>query len=229
MCEGERPGRQREGMVTKLQECLEIIGGLSKPSKMPWYSWSTPATACVTGSKLAKKKGTVCSKCYALKGMYLFPNTQTAMERRLKARDDPRFVAAFVYVLNTKYNNIKGRENRFRWYDSGDIGTLKHLKDISIIAKYTPQIRHWLPTKEVGIVKEYYKSTAPSWKDDPLNLIIRPSHPMIGGKWPDNRLQSTSGRDNDDTLYQCPAFKQDHMCKNCDACWTNQSINYRMH
>jgi len=30
---------------------LELIGGLSHPSKMPWWDWSTPASACITGGK----------------------------------------------------------------------------------------------------------------------------------------------------------------------------------
>ncbi len=46
---------------------------LSKPSKMPGYGWSTPASRCITGSKLRRIKGSVCHGCYAMKNRYVFP------------------------------------------------------------------------------------------------------------------------------------------------------------
>jgi hypothetical protein len=60
-----------------------ITGGLSKPSKMPGYSYNLPAIHCKTGSKLAQIPGTTCHGCYALKGRYRFPNVMDAMMRRL--------------------------------------------------------------------------------------------------------------------------------------------------
>ena len=57
----------------KTNEALKIVGGLSKPSKMPGWAYGLPAAECKTGSKLAKIPGTVCYGCYALKGCYVFP------------------------------------------------------------------------------------------------------------------------------------------------------------
>ena len=46
------------------QEALKIVGGLSKPSKMPGWAYGLPAKECKTGSKLAQQDNTVCSGCY---------------------------------------------------------------------------------------------------------------------------------------------------------------------
>ena len=39
-----------------LKEAKETVGSLGKPSKMPCPSYNTPATLCVTGSRLRKNK-----------------------------------------------------------------------------------------------------------------------------------------------------------------------------
>jgi len=67
----------------KVTELDNITGTLSKPSKMPGWSYGIPAKECKTGSKLAKIPGTVCHGCYALKGCYVFPNVQEAQYKRL--------------------------------------------------------------------------------------------------------------------------------------------------
>ena len=54
----------------KLKEALEIVGGLSNPSKMPCHSYGISAHLCITGAKLVNIEGSVCGDCYALKGMY---------------------------------------------------------------------------------------------------------------------------------------------------------------
>ena len=48
------------------KEAEKIVGGLSKPSKMPGPAYNLPASACITGQKLAKVPGSVCAGCYAL-------------------------------------------------------------------------------------------------------------------------------------------------------------------
>ena len=68
----------------KTNEALKIVGGLSKPSKMPGWAYGLPAAECKTGSKLAKIPGSVCNGCYALKGCYVFPVVQAAQYRRLE-------------------------------------------------------------------------------------------------------------------------------------------------
>lgn len=210
------------------KEAWELIGGLSKPSKMPWWSYSIPAQACKTGSKLAEIPGTVCYNCYALKGFYNMPNVKDALDRRLKAIEHPKFEEAFVTVLNDLWAKSKTGENRFRWHDSGDIQSLEHLTKINNIAKMTPTIRHWLPTKETALVSEWKKLNG----DLALNLVVRHSHPKVGRAFHKTKkeLFSTVGA-SQKWLKQCNAPKQNNKCMGCDHCWNPKikGVNYHEH
>jgi hypothetical protein len=97
------------------QEAWNLVGGLSKPSKMPGWSIGFPAKECNTGSKLVKIKNSVCEGCYALKGCYVFPVVQAAQYRRLAAIKNPYWVAAMSLLINSKKPDV------FRWHDSGDV------------------------------------------------------------------------------------------------------------
>ena len=143
------------------KEAREITGGLSKPSKMPGPAHNLPASKCKTGHKLAQIPGSVCYDCYALKGRYRFNNVQAALDRRLQALQDPRWVDAMVQL-------IKGQD-WFRWHDSGDIQSMKHLENIFEVCKRTSQTRHWMPTREAQFLKQLDPATIPA------NLIIRMS------------------------------------------------------
>jgi hypothetical protein len=147
------------------KEAREITGGLSKPSKMPGPAHNLPAVACKTGAKLVKVPGSVCAGCYALKGRYRFNNVQAALDRRLQALQDPRWVDAMVQL-------IKGQD-WFRWHDSGDIQSMEHLKNIFKVCKQTPETKHWMPTREAQFLKQLDPATIPP------NLIIRMSSHMI--------------------------------------------------
>ena len=52
---------------------------------MPSYAWGISAKDCKTGSKLAEIEGTICNKCYANKGCYVFKVVQDAHKFRLEA------------------------------------------------------------------------------------------------------------------------------------------------
>ncbi len=80
----------------KTTEAWNIVGGLSKPGKMPGWSIGLPAKECKTGSKLRKIKGSTCYNCYAMKGCYVFKVVQDAQYRRLEALKDPAWIAAGV-------------------------------------------------------------------------------------------------------------------------------------
>jgi hypothetical protein len=49
------------------QEALKIVGGLSKPSKMPGWAYGIPAAECKTGQILVNVSGSTCEGCYATK------------------------------------------------------------------------------------------------------------------------------------------------------------------
>lgn len=197
----------------------EITGGLSKPSKMPGFAYSIPAQACNVGSRLRSVQGSICSKCYALKGRYVFGNVKKALQRRLSSLIHSEWVEAMVFQINQTGINV------FRWHDSGDIQNLEHLERIAQVCRLTPDVRHWLPTREYALVTAY-KEKHGSFPD---NLNIRLSAYMVDGPLPDgaaNRLGVTmSGVTSDPKKVSCPAYKQGGVCGSCRACWDkNQAV-----
>ena len=99
---------------------------------------------------------------------------------RLKAIRHPLWVKAMTLQISNKKTKF------FRWHDSGDIQDLKHLAKIFEVAKRTPGIQHWLPTREAWTAK--YQDRAP----ENLKLIF--SMPMVdqeaAGGWNYTRLWS---------------------------------------
>ena len=187
------------------KEAIKITGGLSKPSKMPGPAHNLPANRCITGAKLVKVPGSVCAGCYALKGRYRFKNVQDALNRRLKALEDPRWVEAMV-VLVTGHAH-------FRWHDSGDIQSVEHLKNIFEVCKRTPETAHWLPTREARFLSLMDPGVVPA------NLKIVLSDHMVDQMTPASWWPFTSGVTTDAAQVSCPAPKQNNECQSCRACW----------
>ena len=196
------------------KEARKITGGLSAPSKMPGPAYNLPAWQCVTGAKLVQIPGSVCAGCYALKGPYRFTNVRMALARRLESLKHPRWVDAMVTL-------IQG-EPWFRWHDSGDLQSLKHLEQIFEVCKRTPETRHWLPTREARILSLMDPDIIPS------NLIIRMSSHMIDQQpvtfWPWTSTVSTKSK-------TCPASDQGNRCLDCRACWSKHipNVTYPKH
>lgn len=208
----------------KPKEALDLIGGLSKPSKMPGHAYSIPAVRCKTGSKLRTVKGSICSVCYALKGRYVFPNVQKALEKRFQSLSNPLWVEAMVVAIG-HYE----KSGYFRFSDSGDIQDLSHLEAIVEIAKRLPKIQFWLPTREYSIVGQYVLKHGAF----PENMTVRLSSLMLEGPPPASIAKSfgvqTSGVSK--TGFTCPASQQGNVCGDCRACWqrTVENINYKQH
>ena len=213
-------------MFNTVKEAWAEVGGLSKPSKMPSYGYSLSAFKCKVGSKLRNIANSTCSDCYALKGRYVFLNVQEALDRRMdKLLNNPKWVDAMVFLLLHYCTKSKV----FRWHDSGDIQSIDHLQKIVEIAKRTSDIQHWLPTREVGIVKQYLKE----FGEFPNNLVVRISATMINGlphKF--HRHTSTVSTAKEfDLGWTCPASKQGNKCDTCRACWDSnvENITYPLH
>ena len=118
------------------KEAWALVGGLSKPSKMPGWSIGLPAKECKTGGKLRLIPESVCNNCYALKGCYVFKVVQEAQYRRLEATKGPQWVQAMAHLINSKKPDV------FRWHDSGDVQDLEHLQKIYEVCRLTPSKRH---------------------------------------------------------------------------------------
>ena len=213
-------------MFKSLADARTITHTLSSPSKMPWWSYSIPASACKVGSQLAKVAGTVCKSCYAMKGRYVFQNVKQAMQKRLDSLSHPHWVDAMVYQLNTLSD---GKEQHFRHFDSGDLQGIWHLRKIVEVAERTPHIKHWLPTREVGMIREYRKTHGAF----PSNLIVRVSASRVGHRMPRqpdlNLPVSTVGVDKDSSLFQCEAPSRGWVCGPCRKCWSDTDVNYKVH
>lgn len=217
------PGNSEKG-INMHQHIIK----LSKAGKMPCSSFSLPARACKTGSKLAKVKGSVCSTCYAKKGNYIFPNVKNTREHNLAALPNESNVNSWLSWVNSMIDAIKNNDSSgyFRWHDSGDIQSLRHLEALSYIAYKLPNIKFWLPTKEKGFLSKYKKNYI-----IPDNLIIRLSAPMIDGVPPSSHEHTSTVHINKPHGYQCPAPSQGGVCMRCRACWDNtvHNVSYSKH
>ena len=154
-----------------IKEAWSIVGGLSNCTKMPGYSYGLPTIDCNVGSKLRNVSGSVCERCYAHeRGHYQYDNGKIARKRRLESLIDPRWMEAMSFLINHY-------KNPFRWHDSGDVQSLVHLIMIVEVAKRTPDVLHWLPTKEKAIVNSFLKV----FKKFPPNLNVQMSGYMVDG------------------------------------------------
>ena len=196
------------------KEAWALVGGLSKPSKMPGWSIGIPAAECKTGAKLRLIPDSVCEGCYALKGCYVFAVVQKAQYKRLEAIQHPDWVEAMATLINSKKPDV------FRWHDSGDVQDLDHLEKIFKVCELTPSKRHWMPTREAWIKDHMHKA--------PANLVVRFSSPMVDQgpvkSWPNTSTVSTKSR-------TCPAPDQNNECGDCRACWDPlvKNIEYGKH
>jgi hypothetical protein len=89
----------------KSNEALKLVGGLSKPSKMPGWAYGIPAKECKTGKKLQNIEGSTCYNCYALKGCYVFKVVQEAQYRRLAASSTHTGSELWFTCCNLKNQN----------------------------------------------------------------------------------------------------------------------------
>jgi len=196
------------------KEAWTLVGGLSKPSKMPGWSIGIPAKECKTGKKLRQIKNSVCEGCYALKGCYVFKVVQEAQYKRLEAINHPDWVLAMATLINSKKPDV------FRWHDSGDVQDVQHLEKIFEVCRLTPEKRHWMPTREAWI-KDHMEAA-------PANLVVRFSSPMIDQgpvkSWANTSTVSTKSR-------SCPAPDNNNECGSCRACWDPlvKNIEYGKH
>lgn len=227
-------------------EARKIAGTLSLPSKMPGTGFGLPASACKTGSKLARVAGTVCSGCYALKGTYMRGNAQKAQRTRLRGLRDPLWAEAIITLLKWAHRGpikadlgalgvrrlkiglpryIYSEPGWHRWHDSGDLQSVNHLAAICYVARRTPAIRHWLPTQELTMVRQFLTNGGVI----PPNLVIRVSMPMVIGAHNANHRLVERSWSHLSSVFEiappagahiCPAPSQDHKCGTCRACWS---------
>lgn len=213
-----------------------LHGGATQTSKMPCKSYSLPTVACITGFKMAQLPGSICSKCYANKGFYsMYANTvepaqHARLDSVLQACNDSEFAQAWIDAICTSI----GSDSYFRWHDSGDLQSIHHLNLIILVCRETPNCKHWLPTREYAIVKQYIEVFGKNALPD--NLIVR-----LSAMYPDKpvtvpaSLKGIKGiavsnvHTGKPLGEECKAPAQGGACMDCRACWTDATVSYAMH
>ena len=210
----------------KLKDIEKKIGTLSNPAKMPSYAWGIPTEYCKTGSKLAKIDGTICNKCYADKGCYIFPLVRAMYEKRYQAIFLPEWVDYMAEMLTLKYKNLTKSRRYHRWFDSGDVQSYEHLMKIFEVCELTPHIKYWLATREYQIIDMIKE------EDVPKNLCLRVSATKVDGALP-KFWKWTSGvhKDKRHKGKECRAYTTNNNCGDCRACWSRsvKQVSYEEH
>lgn len=220
-------------MVTLKQAQQEAGSVSTRNSKMPGSSFAISAKHCNVGSKLATIKDSTCSRCYALKIQNMRPSVNQGWTSNLdKAvsliNHDPNRWANYMAFQISKAAE-KTNQPYHRWFDSGDLQSLAMLQAIVHVCQLTPNVSHWLPTREAKLVKQYKAQ----FGDFPANLVVRVSATMIGDA-------PIAGHANTSTVHRkgqsatghvCPASTQGNACGDCRACWSLDvaNVSYPLH
>jgi len=224
----------------KIKEAKEITGGLGFTQKTGMAYGLPAVVSCHVGSKLACVKGSVCEGCYAVSGRYQIPTVLACQTKRLESVRNLETREGFntwveamsLLIMAENEKTSIGAENKgyFRWHDAGDIVSIDHLEAIAEIARRVPEVKFWIPTKELALVKE--------WLDKggkvPENLCIRISGLMVDLKAKTVRNLPTSNVHTKKPLGQnCPAIEVHSGCgkSGCRKCWDNKvkSVSYKKH
>jgi len=203
-------------------------------SKMPGSSFATSAFACGVGSRLAEVEGSVCHACYARRLERFRGNVKAAWTRNLDlaramiAADPERWAQLIAHQVRA-YAMLTS-EPFHRWFDGGDLDSVAMLRAICRVAELTPDIAHWLPTRETWRVRVYLHTGGTI----PPNLVLRVSSPMIDDG-PLSGWSHTSTVHHRRTLgtdeVPCEARTRGNVCGPCRACWSPavKSVSYPKH
>lgn len=226
--------------IKTLKQAKSIVTVTKGNSKILGSTFSTSPFACKTGSRLQNIEGSTCHKCYAVKLAKLYPsalvswdNNLDSFKTHLKNDKLDLWCEAVAYQINhwaeyKKKRNLKGA-NYHRWFSSGDLDSLEMLEAIIYIAKLTPNTKHWLPTRERGILRQFKNKLGVI----PENLTIRVSDTKIDQQNTTNLgfVSSSVHKDGAAKGFECPAYKNNGNCGDCSACWDKkvENVSYKLH
>jgi len=210
-------------IVRNKQEETTMIK-LSKPSKMPCFSWSLEALVTCPGS-IGNDGELVdaCKGCYATTGNYRFKNVKAPRQSNKTDWTRSGWVDDMVRELdNSRY---------FRWFDSGDMYSTKLAKKILEVMERTPWCKHWLPTRMHKFDK--FKQIIAEMEALP-NVVVRLSSDSVLGETIVGKCTSTivpSIEAVTEDMTVCEAYNRDGKCGDCRACWdkTTKVVAYPAH
>lgn len=184
---------------------------LSNTSKMPCPSWSLEAVTHCPGSRGSDGELVpACRGCYATDGFYRMP--AAINKRAFNAADWKRkeWVRDMVAAI--------GSAPYFRWFDSGDMYTVRLARKIEQVIARTPDTLHWLPTRmhkfaKFGMVLADIESLP--------NATVRYSSDSVRGETIAGECTSTIVPDAESATSAtiCRAYERGGKCGDCRACW----------
>ena len=151
--------------------------------------------------------------------------------------------SAYLCHVGQKLRKIKGstchkcyackgmytlRKPEFRWFDSGDVDTVRMGLNILEICEATPHLKHWIPSREYKIWADVLKI-----RNLPANVTLRMSAHMIDGApskgWKNTSTVASHGSKT--VGHVCPAPLNDGKCGDCRACWDPKvdNVTYYQH
>jgi hypothetical protein len=202
-------------------------------SKMPASTFATHTADCSIGSKLRAVEGSVCHDCYATKFEKMYPSVHqghafNGASAAAMIAADPEAWAQAIALQITRICD-KFNEPFHRWFDAGDIADLAMLEAIVRVCELTPTIKHWLPTRERGILKAFLATG----RALPANLVVRLSATMIDDKPIANAPHTSTVHRKGSIVHgqPCEAATRNHQCGPCRACWdpTVENVSYPFH
>lgn len=223
---GQLDSHLREVSRNRLAE--RITGGLSRPGKMPCAAWGVPASRCRVGSALAGTPGTVCHEdvCYAKRRNYRRRSVQDKLEERYRGLFHDLWVPSMIFLVNYHCDGY------FRLFDSGDLCGANHYRNVVTLARHVPQVKIWMPTREIQVITAVHEEMALQGVPFPANLVPRISANMIDGK-PPRGFPYTSAVISDAENASCVAPLQKNRCDgektSCRACWAESHVTYPLH
>ena len=184
--------------------------GLSQTTKMPGPSFGFSNKHCKAGAKLARIPGTICNKCYASRGNYLYDSVKNAHKVRwvqYTTIPDDEWISAMSQAISIACV----MRPWFRIFDSGDFQSIADVGRWIEVCRNLPRIKFWAPTQELRFVKP--------WKGRlPDNLVIRVSSIKINDTKRRN-WECTSSTVKNKKKADCPAQHQLGTCGDCRRCW----------
>ena len=185
---------------------------ISKTSKLGCLSWSLQAIDTCPGSRGADGQLVpACAGCYATTGNYRFANVRAPREHNREDWQRPEWVADMVEAL--------AGQDRFRWFDSGDMYDVRLAGKILEVMMQTPGVKHWLPTRMHKFAK--FAGVIALMESLP-NVVVRRSSDSVTGETVPGANSSTIIPDPSAAAagqFVCGAYQRDGKCGDCRACW----------
>ena len=206
---------------------------LSTPSKMrgTCKTWSLEAIkTCPAAIDQNGKLVPSCASCYATKGFYHMPTVKAPRAENKIDWKRENWVTDMVKLL--------AKQKHFRFFDSGDMYSVKLAKKIYQVVALSPHCKFWIPTKMHKFAK-FARIIAKLEKLE--NCVVRKSSDSINGEKIAGKNSSTIITSDLQTAawhkrtHICPATEPGNKanCKanNCTACWDKDTkvIAYHFH